>query len=73
MKYSRSTENYESLVNDTTIKSAFHKLLYNLDFSQNGYELSQLSLFLNSECELEGTVTNKLVKTLLIDHFGEDI
>lgn len=73
MRYSRSTENCESFINNTTIKSGFHKLLDKLDFSQNGYELSELSQFMNSECELGGTITNKQVKTLLIDHFGDDI
>lgn len=73
MRYSRSTENCESFINDTTIKSEFYKLLERLDFSQNGYELSELSQFMNSECELERTITNKQVKTLLIDHFGENI
>ena len=28
---------------------------------------------MNSECDIEGTITNKQVKTLLIDHFGEEI
>lgn len=73
IKYSRSTESCESLINDTSIKSSFQKLLDKIDFSKNGYELSQLSQFMNSECDLEGTITNKQVKTLLIDHFGEDI
>ena len=73
MRYSRSTENCESFINDTTIKSGFHKLLDKLDFSQNGYELSELSQFMNSECDIESTITNKQVKTLLIDHFGEEI
>ena len=28
---------------------------------------------MNSGCDIEGTITNKQVKTLLIDHFGEEI
>ena len=73
MIYSRSTENCESFTNDTTIKSGFHKLPVELDYSQNGCELSELSQFMKFECDIEGTIANKQVKALLIDHFGEKI
>ena len=72
-KYSRNVEQFETLIQDSNVTTGFQKLLDKLDLSENGYELSDLTSFMNSECELESLLSNRQMKNLLIKHFGEEI
>lgn len=73
LKHSRKVENFELTMKDSKVILAFQKLIQQLDFNLKGYELSELCLFMNSECQPDITITNKQVKTLLIKHYGEEI
>lgn len=73
LKHRRHIDRNKKDEEDDTVAVAFEKLLKKFVFPSEGYVLSDLCSFMNEECNPKEYVTNKQLKNLLINHFGEEI